>query len=148
MIETTKFSRKPFFVDAVQVTEANMKEVAEWCSGEILEYPNETYIKVSVKRPYSQRQTQAHPGDWVLQAGKGFKVYPDKAFKQSFDETNSVTVQETPAAVEHVHHRDAGTGEYVTEKYAGEHPGTTVAETDKSATPTFSGGMRADADLS
>lgn len=28
-------------------------------------------------------------------------------------------------------HRDAGTGKYVTEKYADSHPKTTVKETDK-----------------
>jgi len=28
-------------------------------------------------------------------------------------------------------HRDAGTGEYVTKKYADKHPKTTVKETDK-----------------
>jgi len=30
-----------------------------------------------------------------------------------------------------VHHRDAGTGQYVTEKYADKHPKTTVREVDK-----------------
>lgn len=29
------------------------------------------------------------------------------------------------------HHRDAGTGKYVTKKYADKHPKTTVKETDK-----------------
>lgn len=30
-----------------------------------------------------------------------------------------------------IHHRDAGTGLYVTKKYADKHPKTTVKETDK-----------------
>jgi hypothetical protein len=30
-----------------------------------------------------------------------------------------------------IHHRDAGTGLYITKKYADKHPKTTVKETDK-----------------
>jgi hypothetical protein len=34
-LATTKYVRKPFEVEAVQVTEENLEEVAQWCHGEL-----------------------------------------------------------------------------------------------------------------
>lgn len=103
-MKTHKFARKPFYVDAVRISEANMKEVAEWCGGEILEeeiaIDNETrlvsYIKVEVHRPLNPRQTQGFIGDWVLDAGSrnpqpAFKVYTPKAFDKSFEKVKHLT---------------------------------------------------------
>lgn len=90
-MKTGKFVRKPFLVDGIQVTTANMQEVAEWCQSEVrLNRPKgdsdpSPYVHVRVLRPLSPRQTMAFPGDWVLYAGTGYKVYNDKAFKQAFD---------------------------------------------------------------
>lgn len=87
-MEIKKYTRKPFEIEAVQVTEQNFGEVAAWCKGEIVTTAkgetSERHIKVRVHRPLTERQTMAFPGDWVLFAGKGFKVYTDKAFVQSF----------------------------------------------------------------
>ncbi len=93
MIVTNKFSRKPFHVDAIQVTYENMEEVAIWCEGEVVaiekdETTAEKYIKVRVYRPITERQTKAFVGDWVLYAGTGFKVYTSKAFEKSFEQVS------------------------------------------------------------
>ncbi len=92
MIETNTFVRKPFQVEGVQVTAENMANVAEWCEGRIRNLHNgdngeghTVYIKVRVHRPLTDRQTMAFVGDWVLSAGKGFKVYTTKAFENSFE---------------------------------------------------------------
>jgi hypothetical protein len=86
MLETKKYVRKPFQIDAVQVTEDNMAEVAKWVQGDIrTDADNKKYIKVRVHRPMNNRQTQAYAGDHVLYAGTGFKVYTPKAFKDSFE---------------------------------------------------------------
>lgn len=85
MIETTMYVRKPFEVEAVQVTEENLELVSEWCRGMIHNEPAARYIKVNVARPLNVRQTKAYPGDWVLFANNGFKVYTDKAFEKTFD---------------------------------------------------------------
>lgn len=93
MIEIYKYGRKPFSVGAVQVSADNIHEVAKWCGGRVQTVKDEgaasalatPYIKVKVKRPLSARQTKAFVGDWVLQAGTGFKVYTDPAFQKSFD---------------------------------------------------------------
>lgn len=94
-MKTEKFTRKPFPIDAVQVTAENMDEVAAWCQGEVLATDSaiaeglnkepERFIKVRVHHPMTERQTKAFVGDWVLYASKGYKVYTDKAFARSFE---------------------------------------------------------------
>jgi len=96
-IQPQKYVRKPFEVQAVEVTAENIQEVADWCGGVIetdTEGPRsgeQEYIKVNVKKPLSTRQTHAYYGDWVLLATRGdvntpagFKVYTPKAFVASF----------------------------------------------------------------
>ena len=85
---TTSYARKAFFVDAVQVADDNMEDVANWCNGKIVNPTKEgsrPFVKVKVKRPLNARQTHAFVGDWVLYAGTGFKVYTDEAFHKNFE---------------------------------------------------------------
>lgn len=99
-ITPKKFSRRPFVVEAVQVTEENFEAVAEWCGGSIVrvQEPVQTtipdlgtsterrFISVEVSRPLSRRQTEAYVGDWVLYASRGFKVYANRPFMKNFVE--------------------------------------------------------------
>lgn len=97
MFETTQYVRKPFNIDAVQITSTNMEDVALWVDGSVLEDDaGKPYIKVDVKRPFNERQTRAYVGDWVLAAGTGYKVYNDKAFKKSFEQTGNGTTMVDP----------------------------------------------------
>ncbi len=145
-IETERYVRMPFYVDAVQVTSANMDAVAKWCNGDVRSSGKpdrdvqnaleggtgttpERYIKVRVQRPANDRQSMAFVGDWILYAGTGYKVYTDRAFKKSFDKV--------PAGAEaHPLHtaRSAVTGEFVSQAYAEENPNTTVVESHRDAT--------------
>jgi hypothetical protein len=96
-IEINKFARKTFYVDAVTVTDDNMSQVAEWCSGTVHNLQDgdngeghTQYIKVQVHRPLNERQTRAFVGDRVLRrsdyhAGSGFKVFTPIAFEKSFE---------------------------------------------------------------
>lgn len=84
MVQTERYTRKPFFVDAVLVTEENFEEVAKWCKGTIAEQGDQRYIKVFVKYPKTERQTQAFVGDWILKLN-GYKIYTQKAFEENFD---------------------------------------------------------------
>lgn len=122
-----RFVRKPFTVDAVQVTSDNIEAVAKWCGGDIRKgkpdhdieegLVGERFIKVRVYRPMGDRQSMAFAGDWVLYAGRGYKVYTNLAFEKTFEEV-----------VDTVVHRDAGSGRYVSEEAAIASPGTTVKE--------------------
>lgn len=86
-LEVQQFVRKAFPVDAVRVTPENMEEAAKWCDGTIrMDDSGSRYIKVRVLAPLNERQTMAYVGDWLLYAGKGYKVYLDKAFRKSFGE--------------------------------------------------------------
>lgn len=92
-MKTHKFARKPFYVDAVRVSETNIEEVAQWCEGEIkTDSQGLRYIHVTnVHRPLNDKQTQAYLGDWVLLYGSGFKVYIPKAFDKSFEKVKTLT---------------------------------------------------------
>jgi hypothetical protein len=99
MLETRKFVRKPFYIDAAQVTPENIADVAKWAGGEVRTGENDVkYVKVKVHRPLDDKQTQAFVGDWVLSAPSGFKVYTAKAFANSFEAAgDEVTLQDTKA---------------------------------------------------
>lgn len=130
-IETTKFARRPFYVDAVQVTEENMDEVATWCQGDVMtdvkaitapetSGDDHPYVKVRVHRPLTERQTKAFVGDWVLYAGTGFKVYTPKAFEKSFEKADK-----------HVIHRSSVDGQFVSAEDVELNPDTTVTENEE-----------------
>lgn len=98
-MKTHKFARKTFYVDAVRVSEANIKEVAEWCNGTIeTDETGHTFLQVEVQRPLNDRQTQAYIGDWVLMAGSGFKVYVPKAFDKAFEKAKYFTKEQADEA--------------------------------------------------
>lgn len=95
-VETKTYQRKPFEVEAIQVTEENFEQIAAWCGGsivtvqesqdDVLMAPEKRHISVDVARPLSRRQTEAYVGDWILYASKGFKVYADRPFRKNFEE--------------------------------------------------------------
>ena len=94
-VTTTKFIRKPLYVDAVRVTHSNFDEIVEWCQG-VFEFEEQKdketprkYIRVRVHNPKNPRQTKAFVGDWLLYTERGYKVYTNKAFHDSFDEVTS-----------------------------------------------------------
>lgn len=85
MLEIEKYVRRPFEIDAVRVTEDNIKEAAAWCGGDVRSDKNGAkYVKVRVVRPLTTRQSEAYVNDWILYAGTGYKVYTPKAFEDSF----------------------------------------------------------------
>ena len=89
-MKTTTFARKPFYVQALRVTEENFEQVAKWVGGAIHEVKQGKFIEVDVQRFLYERQKQAFVGDWILASKVGekdsFKVYTDAAFRKSFDE--------------------------------------------------------------
>lgn len=90
-VTTTRYIRKPLYVDAVRITGANFDEVVAWCQGEVQEEEvsgkgtDKKFIRVRVHNPKNPRQTKAFVGDWLLYTERGYKVYTNKAFHDSFD---------------------------------------------------------------
>lgn len=96
-MKTVTYVRKPFEVEAAQVTEDNLNEIQDWCQGTIMsEDDGAQYVKVRVNRAMNERQTKAFPGDWVLFAGTGFKVYTNKAFAKTFQKAAAEPEVVTP----------------------------------------------------
>lgn len=98
-ITPTKYSRIPFDVDGIRITEDNMVDVARWCGGDIVrefvgEDVEKTYIRCRVAKPVTDRQTRGYVGDWVLYTPHGYKVYTNRAFTQCFQPTEAF--QKTP----------------------------------------------------
>lgn len=93
-MKTEQYVRKPFEVEAIQVTAENIEEVAKWCMGDVRHKSGPDggltpYVKVRVHRPLNARQTEAYVGDWVLYAHRGYKVYTEKAFADNFVHTET-----------------------------------------------------------
>jgi len=90
-VKTLKFVRKPFYVDAVQVTKTNMAEVEEWCGGiRHFDENGNAFIKVLPQRSKLIPKTRAFVGDWVLSSKIGFRVYTNSAFEKSFEQVPEV----------------------------------------------------------
>lgn len=84
-IKTAQYTRKPFTIEAVQVTSESLSDLAVWCNGSVmLDDKGHNYIKVKVTSPQTPKQTMAYPGDWLLASRNGYKVYTDRAFKKNF----------------------------------------------------------------
>jgi hypothetical protein len=90
MDEVKKYCRKPFEIEAVQVTLENMAAVAEWCGGSVITEETSKFVKVNVTKPLNDRLTRAFVGDWVTKASYGYKVYTNKAFGREFQELGSL----------------------------------------------------------
>jgi hypothetical protein len=126
-MDTKKARKKSFDVDYVEVTEANIEDVAVWCGGRVLGSDKDRYIKILDKGALNERQTKAYLGDYVVHHPRAstYRSFPKKNFWKTFEETG------TPME----HARDAGSGQYVSDEYAEEHPDTTVVEKDQTQPP-------------
>lgn len=99
-VSTSRYVRKPLYVDAVQVTADTFEDVAKWCMGDVIhndgpeyptnagEAPQDHHIRLRVHNPQSVRQTKAFVGDWILYTDRGYKIYTEKAFKDNFDKVS------------------------------------------------------------
>lgn len=108
-VVTSKYVRKPLYVDAVQVTAENFTDVILWCQGDVgfndsSDYkrldevsnvdPSKQFIRIRVHNPLYIRQTKAYVGDWILYTDRGYKIYTEKAFKENFDPIPTSSVKE------------------------------------------------------
>lgn len=85
-MEAQRYVRKPMFVEAIQVTKDNFREIAKWCNGTAYE-SSDGHITVRVLHTRSKTipRTKAFLGDWVLSSENGFRVYTNSAFEKAFD---------------------------------------------------------------
>lgn len=92
--EPEVWTRKSFDVQAVRITEDNIREVALWSGGvvrrhvnnpgEALRGVNKRYIQLEVNHYNKLREEKAYIGDWILKTDEGFRHYRDKSFRLAF----------------------------------------------------------------
>lgn len=94
-METTEYTRKPFTVNAVQVSLENVEQIAEWCGGTVEQVKTrllgtETMLPC-VKIPIQSSDSKgsffkALLGMWVVERKNTFRVYKPNQFDATFEE--------------------------------------------------------------
>lgn len=86
-MEFTTYVRKPFAVEAVEVTEENMEEVAELISSRYCHKEDGTpYIQVN--RRLVPNVFRVYVGFWVTQMGENIRCYSKRIFLDQFIPSN------------------------------------------------------------
>jgi hypothetical protein len=89
-----RFVLKPVYVDAFQITEENMEELARWSGSDVREIEErdnrnvatgkmKRYI-LTIKDP-NERKGRGFVGDWIVRKKYGFGVYSHAQFIRNFD---------------------------------------------------------------
>lgn len=84
-LEFATFVRKPFSVEAVQITEENIEEVATLV-GTLKEKDGERYIQVDRKKVPNVGQVT--PGYWMTRMGRNIRCYSERVFLEQFVPTS------------------------------------------------------------
>jgi hypothetical protein len=86
-MEPKQYQAKAFPVEAVQITNENIDQVARWCSGTVKTHDNHTYVAWGVA---GVNPRMAFVGDWVCLHkmgffGQQFKAVPQSDFERYFE---------------------------------------------------------------
>lgn len=96
-MEIGEYLTKQRSVQAVQITEENITEVAGWCGAPIVGDGPSRFLRVNAHRPQNKRQTEGHLGDWIVKQGPNFKVFLDQPFRFGFEpKLKGVHIENTP----------------------------------------------------
>lgn len=79
------YVRKPFRVQAVQVTEDNIQELAKFCSGKYCTEDGHPYILVDKKSIPNVLRIEV--GFFVTKMGKNIRAFSEKVFNEQFTST-------------------------------------------------------------
>lgn len=110
-MELQKFVRRPFDVNAVQVTPQNAAEIAEWCGGKVgqSDYKLAGFdgvkldtVLVPGNGPNEGRDVQARIGSWVVELDGKFRVLRKKQFHEMFAKQENVLVTDKATRIPHL----------------------------------------------
>lgn len=87
-----KFTRRPYDVNAVQVTPENANEVADWCGGTVVlgDYKHSKFmiklpiVKVPGNGVNKGKLVDARIGSWIIEYKGNFRVYREKQIHEDF----------------------------------------------------------------
>jgi len=89
-MEFTTHRRKPFIVEAAEITEENLAEAAELIGELIVNEDGSRYIKINKRLvPNIHR---AYVGWWVTQMGDNLRCYSAKIFEDQFEVDTQASV--------------------------------------------------------
>lgn len=91
-MKTEMYQRRTFTVEAIQVTEENLYDVAKWCEGDVRTNngTKKKYIQLEVINPLEPKHSRASIGEWILKSNQGYKIYADAAFKKGWEKVGNV----------------------------------------------------------
>lgn len=91
-LEFGKYVRKPFEVEAVQITEENIGEVAEHV-GELRykDEKNNAEPYIQVNKRIVPNVFRVYPGFWMTRMGDNIRCYSPKVFKEQFTTSTPIT---------------------------------------------------------
>jgi len=85
-MEFKTFVRKPFQVEAVEITPENMAEIAEMIGGRIKTEDDSGVDYIQLNRQIIPNVGKAYVGWWVTRLGENFRCYAPKVFFEQFSE--------------------------------------------------------------
>jgi hypothetical protein len=103
-LEFTKFVRKPFTVEATEVTTENIAEIAEKI-GTLRTKDNGTPY-IAVDRRLVPNLFRVYPGFWMTQMGDNIRCYSRRIFRQQFIESTP----EIDSWIEYLEDKDKESG--------------------------------------
>lgn len=83
-MEMTKFVRKPFEVDAIQITEENINELAEFIGTIRKKNDEDGSVYIQVDRRLIPNIDRVFPGYWFTRMGNNARCYSEKIFSTTF----------------------------------------------------------------
>jgi len=110
IMEFTTFVRKPFVVEAMEVTEDNIEEVAELIG--TLRKKENGVPYIAVNRRLVPNLYRVYIGFWVTKMGDNVRCYSKRVFTQQFIESNP----ELQNWVDYLDEKSAGKSEEVVEE--------------------------------
>lgn len=85
-MEFKQFIRKPFVVEAIEVTRENIYELSDLI-GEFGEDENGPYINADIENRLVPTVYKVTPGYWVTKMGRNIRCYSARVFSEQFTET-------------------------------------------------------------
>jgi hypothetical protein len=82
----TTFVRKPFVVEAVEVTEENIAEISKFVG--TLRHKEDGTPYINVDRRLFPNIYRVYPGFWMTQMGDNIRCYSKQVFKKQFMRSN------------------------------------------------------------
>jgi hypothetical protein len=81
-MEFTTYVRKPFTVEAIEITEDNIAEVAEYVGD--LKHKDDGSPFILVDRRLVPNVFRVYPGFWMTRMGEKVRCYSRKIFREQF----------------------------------------------------------------